>query len=174
MPDVSRPANGMERQRPKRSGTFHRRRWQRSYLPIWSMARLAPSDDVSTYAAKQQAYGLPLEKGLIRIGLPLPSSAEFIVEAVNDPYDCTTSPINRSDKQLDRHCFGLSPSSSGNQYRLLEHDHVGWTRAEPGAANAGLFAVSLLAVEDAKLASLLGKFRKTQTEAVAATALPGS
>ena len=45
---------------------------------------------------------------------------------------------------------------------------------EPGAANAGLFAVSLLAVEDAKLASLLGKFRKTQTEAVAATALPGS
>jgi hypothetical protein len=101
-----------------------------------------PSDDVSTYAAKQQAFGLLLEKGLIRIGLPLPSSAEFIVEAVNDPYDCTTSPVNRSDRQLDRHCFGLSPSSSGNQYRLLEHDHVGWPRAEPGEPSHGCHAWS--------------------------------
>ena len=43
---------------------------------------------------------------------------------------------------------------------------------EPGAANAGLFAVSLLAVEDRELASLLVKFRQTQKETVSAMTLP--
>jgi 5-(carboxyamino)imidazole ribonucleotide mutase len=43
---------------------------------------------------------------------------------------------------------------------------------EPGAANAGLFAVSLLAVEDVELASLLVKFRQTQTETASAMTLP--
>lgn len=45
---------------------------------------------------------------------------------------------------------------------------------EPGAANAGLFAVSLLAVEDRELASLLVKFRQTQKETVSAMTLPAS
>ena len=43
---------------------------------------------------------------------------------------------------------------------------------EPGAANAGLFAVSLLAVEDRELASFLVKFRQTQKETVSAMTLP--
>ena len=42
---------------------------------------------------------------------------------------------------------------------------------EAGASNAGLFAVSLLAVEDAKVASLLAKFRETQAATVAAMTL---
>lgn len=45
---------------------------------------------------------------------------------------------------------------------------------EPGAANAGLFAVSLLAAEDAELAGLLVKFRQTQEETVLAMTLPAS
>ncbi|MBN9126578.1 MAG: 5-(carboxyamino)imidazole ribonucleotide mutase [Nitrosospira sp.] len=45
---------------------------------------------------------------------------------------------------------------------------------EPGAANAGLFAVSLLAAEDAELAGLLVKFRQTQAETVLAMTLPAS
>ena len=45
---------------------------------------------------------------------------------------------------------------------------------EPGAANAGLFAVSLLAVEDRELASLLVKFRQAQKETVSAMTLPAS
>jgi 5-(carboxyamino)imidazole ribonucleotide mutase len=45
---------------------------------------------------------------------------------------------------------------------------------EPGAANAGLFAVSLLAVEDVELANLLVKFRQTQAETVSAMTLPSS
>ncbi|MEP6606448.1 MAG: 5-(carboxyamino)imidazole ribonucleotide mutase [Nitrosospira sp.] len=43
---------------------------------------------------------------------------------------------------------------------------------EVGASNAGLFAVSLLAVEDEKVASLLAKFRETQAATVAAMTLP--
>lgn len=43
---------------------------------------------------------------------------------------------------------------------------------EAGAANAGLFAVSMLAMGDAALATRLSDFRKQQAEAVAATTLP--
>jgi 5-(carboxyamino)imidazole ribonucleotide mutase len=45
---------------------------------------------------------------------------------------------------------------------------------EAGAANAGLFAISLLAVEDAELANLLVKFRQTQAETISAMTLPAS
>jgi|SRR5579884_265982 len=53
-----------------------------------------PSDNVSTPAAKRQAYRLLLDKGLIRIGIPLPAAPalQFIVTNVDDPYGCTTNP----------------------------------------------------------------------------------
>lgn len=41
-----------------------------------------------------------------------------------------------------------------------------------GSANAGLFAVSLLALKDARLAGALSDFRRKQTEAVKAAKLP--
>lgn len=43
---------------------------------------------------------------------------------------------------------------------------------DAGAANAGLFAVSMLALEDEKLATALSKFRAAQAEAVKAVQLP--
>jgi 5-(carboxyamino)imidazole ribonucleotide mutase len=43
---------------------------------------------------------------------------------------------------------------------------------EAGAANAGLFAVAMLAVSDRDLASKLGQFRKAQEEKVLALKLP--
>jgi len=43
---------------------------------------------------------------------------------------------------------------------------------EAGAANAALFAVSLLANEDAGLAGLLAEFRQRQTDCVLAMSLP--
>ena len=52
-----------------------------------------PSDDVSTFAAKQKAYKLLIDRGLIRIGLPVPSGAQFAVTAVDDPYNCNTNPV---------------------------------------------------------------------------------
>jgi cytochrome c peroxidase len=54
---------------------------------------ICPSDDVSTYRKKQKAYGLVLAKGLIRIGLPMPSTGlEFEISDVSDPYGCNTNP----------------------------------------------------------------------------------
>ena len=44
---------------------------------------------------------------------------------------------------------------------------------DAGAANAGLFAVAMLALEDAALAKKLAAFRKKQTAAVKAAKLPG-
>jgi cytochrome c peroxidase len=61
-----------------------------------------PSDDVSTPRAKQNAYSLLLDKGLIRIGLPMPSGAQFQILSVSDPYDCNTNPTT-----------GLTSSSTG-------------------------------------------------------------
>ena len=46
-----------------------------------------------TFAAKQQAYKLLIDKGLIRIGLPVPANAQFAVTAVDDPYNCNTNPV---------------------------------------------------------------------------------
>ena len=44
---------------------------------------------------------------------------------------------------------------------------------EAGAANAGLFAVAMLALEDSKLAKKLAVFRRTQSKAVKLAKLPG-
>ena len=44
---------------------------------------------------------------------------------------------------------------------------------DAGAANAGLFAFAMLALEDAALAKKLAAFRKKQTDAVMAAKLPG-
>jgi 5-(carboxyamino)imidazole ribonucleotide mutase len=43
---------------------------------------------------------------------------------------------------------------------------------DAGSANAGLFAVAMLAIEDARLAERLRAFRAKQAESVAAAKLP--
>ena len=48
--------------------------------------------DVSTLPARLTAYSLLLQKGLIRIGLPISMGAEFMVSASDDPYGCNTNP----------------------------------------------------------------------------------
>ena len=50
-----------------------------------------PTDDVSTVAARQTAYSLLLNKGLIRIARPIPGGAEFTLTGASDPYNCSTS-----------------------------------------------------------------------------------
>ena len=51
-----------------------------------------PSADVSTLRARKRAYKLLTEKGLIRVGLAVPATAEFVVTAIDDPYRCSTNP----------------------------------------------------------------------------------
>lgn len=47
----------------------------------------SPHADVSSLQARRQAYSMLLEKGLIRVGLPIPDGAEFTLQAVDDPYN---------------------------------------------------------------------------------------
>jgi hypothetical protein len=49
-------------------------------------ASTSPRADVSTVEARRRAYSLLLRRGLLRIGLAVPSDAEFVVQAVDDPY----------------------------------------------------------------------------------------
>jgi len=46
----------------------------------------SPKADVSTVSKRRKAYSMLLDKGLIRIGLPVPANAEFELIAVDDPY----------------------------------------------------------------------------------------
>lgn len=46
----------------------------------------SPTADVSTLAKKKAAYSMLLNKAVIRIGLPIPATAEFTLAAVDDPY----------------------------------------------------------------------------------------
>ena len=44
--------------------------------------------DVSTLEARQAAFSLLLSRGLIRVGIDVPPNAEFVIESVDDPYNC--------------------------------------------------------------------------------------
>lgn len=46
----------------------------------------SPRADVSTVAARLKAYSMLLTKGVIRVGIAVPSTAEFTLDAVDDPY----------------------------------------------------------------------------------------
>ena len=52
---------------------------------------VCPTADVSTLAARQQAYSLLLDRGLIRVSMPIPTGADFTLESVDDPYGCATA-----------------------------------------------------------------------------------
>ncbi len=47
---------------------------------------VSPDADVSTVEARRAAYKMLLGKGLIRVGIGIPASAEFDLLAVDDPY----------------------------------------------------------------------------------------
>jgi cytochrome c peroxidase len=46
----------------------------------------SPDADVSTLSKRRAAYSMLLTRGVIRVGLPIPASAEFELVAVDDPY----------------------------------------------------------------------------------------
>ncbi|HEV2622311.1 MAG TPA: hypothetical protein VGU65_09535 [Frateuria sp.] len=47
---------------------------------------VSPLADVSTVYARRSAYAMLLDRGLIRVGLPLPANAQFRLTRVDDPY----------------------------------------------------------------------------------------
>src|SRR5262249_20322865 len=46
----------------------------------------SPSADAPTLAARRKAYSMLLTKGLIRVGIGVPATADFELIAVDDPY----------------------------------------------------------------------------------------
>jgi len=48
-----------------------------------------PTAEVSSRDARRSAYDLLLRKGLIRVALPIPPTAEFSLLEADDPYQCT-------------------------------------------------------------------------------------
>lgn len=49
---------------------------------------VCPSAKVSTVLERASAYRLLLKKGLIRISMPVPASAQFSIISIKDPYSC--------------------------------------------------------------------------------------
>ena len=80
-------------------------------------------------AARRQAYHPVLEKGLIRIGLPLPPAVAIAVRGKRSqrPLQLHTNPSHRSHQPDDRHRLDLPPSPALNQSELPQHHHVGRT-----------------------------------------------
>ena len=70
----------------------------------------SPLADVSTAAARQQAYSMLLSKGVIRVGLPIPPNAEFDLHAVDDPYGyASASELSLFRRPLPSSNLRLSP-----------------------------------------------------------------
>ena len=47
-----------------------------------------PSADVTTAAARRQSYSMLLDKGLIRVSIGVPATADFAVTGIDDPHNC--------------------------------------------------------------------------------------
>lgn len=52
-----------------------------------------PSADVSTVAARESAYSMLLDRGLIRVSVHTPESAEFTIVNIDDPHSCAETTI---------------------------------------------------------------------------------
>ena len=72
----------------------------------------SPQADVSTVEARRAAYSMLLTKGLIRVGLPIPSTAEFdrMIEHWF-PLTYALNSLNRGLGQADAYPFVLSPTA---------------------------------------------------------------
>jgi len=56
--------------------------------PVFSLVdgAVSPLADVSSVAARRSAYAMLLDRGLVRVGMPIPANAEFRLTHVDDPY----------------------------------------------------------------------------------------
>ncbi len=52
-----------------------------------------PTADVATLEERREAYSLLLSRGLIRIGINVPATADYQVMSVNNPYGCNATDV---------------------------------------------------------------------------------
>jgi cytochrome c peroxidase len=87
-----------------------------------------PSDNVATLGAKRQASKLLLDKGLIRVGIPMPATnLQFAVTKVDDPYGCTNNPATGLTRDR-RDRIHVPAAAALDQPGIPHRDHLGWTR----------------------------------------------
>ena len=82
----------------------------------------SPLADVSTREQRRQAYSMLRTKGVIRVGLPVPANAEFILAAVADPYGYAGNNANGNELSLFRR------PAPDDEPRVPQHGHVGRAR----------------------------------------------
>ncbi|MEI9895885.1 MAG: hypothetical protein WDN28_18925 [Chthoniobacter sp.] len=72
------------------------------------------------------------------------------------------------EQGLARHGFAaVDRANAGGEFRSAR-----WPSAKRGAKNAGLLAISILALQDVELRKALDRFREHQTSSVLAARLP--
>ena len=78
----------------------------------------SPLADVSTPDARRSAFSMLLTKGLIRVGVGIPSGAEFTLATVDDPYNFASSvQLSLFRRPLPATNLRLSPASkTGNPH----------------------------------------------------------
>jgi cytochrome c peroxidase len=106
-----------------------------------------PTDNVSNLQQMQQAYQLLTGKGLIRIGIPLPSNRQFEVSKVDDPYNCTTNPAtglarNKKSGVLSMYRRPLPATNLGFLTAIM------WDGREPSLAQQAIDATLIHAQAD--------------------------
>jgi hypothetical protein len=62
----------------------------------------SPLADVSTTEKRREAYSMLVTKGVIRVGLPVPANAEFVLAGVADPYGYAGRNDNGNELSLFR------------------------------------------------------------------------
>jgi hypothetical protein len=76
----------------------------------------SPNADVSTAQARQAAFSMLLNKGLIRVAIAIPANAEFSLAAVDDPYHYVTTtpgtPLSLFRRPLPSTNLRLSPTTT--------------------------------------------------------------
>ena len=76
--------DGVDHHAAERPGTLRRHGRHRSRLP--HQRRLELARRRCRLEARRVAYGMLLSKALIRVGIGIPANAEFVLDAVDDPY----------------------------------------------------------------------------------------
>jgi cytochrome c peroxidase len=78
----------------------------------------SPLADVSTAVARQAAYSMLMTKGLIRVGIGIPPGAEFVLDAVSDPYNFASArELSLFRRPLPTTNLRLSPLVAGGAAR---------------------------------------------------------
>jgi hypothetical protein len=83
----------------------------------------SPLANTSTFRARRDAYSMLLTKGVIRVGMSVPATAnvEFELLTVEDPYGYAGHNTNGND-------VPVPPAAAGHQPQLPQRRHVGRSR----------------------------------------------